>query len=45
MNTILRWDPMGRTRWNPLKDRNELESHLATCLPVGRRRATVERKP
>ena len=30
MNTILRWDPMSRTRWNPLKDRDELESRLAT---------------
>jgi HSP20 family protein len=32
MNTILRWDPMSRTRWNPLKDRDELESRLATLF-------------
>jgi HSP20 family protein len=32
MNTILRWDPMNRTRWNPFKDRDELESRLATLL-------------
>jgi HSP20 family protein len=32
MNTILRWDPMSRTRWNPFKDRDELESRLATMF-------------
>ena len=32
MNTILRWDPMSRTRWNPFKDRDELESRLATLF-------------
>ena len=32
MNTILRWDPVSRTRWNPLKDRDELESRLAAML-------------
>ena len=32
MNTLLRWDPISRTRWNPLKDRDELESRLATML-------------
>jgi len=32
MNTILRWDPMNRTRWNPFKDRDELESRLATLF-------------
>lgn len=31
MNTLLRWDPL-RTRWNPFKDRDELESRLATML-------------
>lgn len=31
MNTLLRWDPF-KTRWNPLKDRDELESRLATML-------------
>jgi HSP20 family protein len=29
MNTLLRWDPINRTRWNPFKDRDELESRLA----------------
>lgn len=32
MNTILRWDPMSRTRWNPSTDRDELGSRLATLL-------------
>ena len=32
MNTLLRWDPVSRTRWNPLKDRDDLESRLATLL-------------
>ena len=34
MNTLLRWDPTSRTRWNPFKDHdhNELESRLATLL-------------
>ena len=32
MNTLLRWDPMSRTQWNPFKDRDELESRLATML-------------
>ena len=32
MNTILRWDPMSRTQWNPFKDRDELESRLATLF-------------
>ena len=31
MNTLLRWDPF-KTRWNPLKDRDELESRLATLF-------------
>ena len=31
MNTLLRYDPF-RTRWNPLKDREELESRLAALL-------------
>lgn len=31
MNTLLRWDPF-KTRWNPLKDRDDLESRLATML-------------
>jgi HSP20 family protein len=31
MSTIVRWDPM-RTRWNPFKDRDELESRLATMF-------------
>jgi HSP20 family protein len=31
MNTLLRWDPF-KTRWNPLKDRDELESRLATMF-------------
>ena len=35
MNTILRWDPMNRTRWNPFKDRDELESRLATLFTGG----------
>ena len=32
MNTILRWDPTRGTRWNPFKDRDELESRLATLF-------------
>ena len=34
MNTLLRWDPTSRTRWNPFNDhdRDELESRLATLL-------------
>jgi HSP20 family protein len=32
MNTILRWDPTSRTRWNPFKDQDELESRLATLF-------------
>jgi HSP20 family protein len=34
MNTLLRWDPISRTRWNPFKDhdRDELESRLAMLL-------------
>lgn len=35
MNTILRWDPMNRTRWNPFKDRDELEGRLATLFTGG----------
>lgn len=31
MNTLVRWDPF-RTQWNPSKDRDELESRLATML-------------
>lgn len=37
MNTLLRWDPF-RTRWHPLKDREELDSRVATLL--GTRAAT-----
>jgi HSP20 family protein len=33
MNTLLRWDPF-KTRWNPLKDRDELESRLATMFAI-----------
>ena len=32
MNTILRLDPMSRTRWNPSNNRDELESRLATLF-------------
>lgn len=32
MNTLLRWDPVSRARWNPFKERDELESRLATVL-------------
>jgi len=32
MNTLLRWDPVSRARWNPFKERDELESRLATLL-------------
>ena len=39
MNTLLRWDPLTRTQWNPFKDRDELESRLATMLAT--REATV----
>jgi HSP20 family protein len=38
MNTLLRWDPMSRTQWNPFKDREEWESRVATML--GTRAAT-----
>lgn len=31
MNTLVRWDPF-RTQWNPLKDRDDLESRLATIF-------------
>ena len=37
MNTLIRWDPF-KTRWNPLKDRDELESRLASMF--GTREAT-----
>ena len=37
MNTLVRWDPF-KTQWNPLKDRDELESRLATMF--GTREAT-----
>ena len=37
MNTLLRWDPF-RTRWNPLKEREDLDSRLAAML--GTREAT-----
>ena len=34
MNTLLRWDPTSRTRWNPFKhsDQDELESRLTALL-------------
>ncbi|MCM3904243.1 MAG: Hsp20/alpha crystallin family protein [Pyrinomonadaceae bacterium] len=32
MNTLLRWDPISRTQWNQFKDRDGLESRLATML-------------
>ena len=31
MNTLVRWDPF-RTQWNPLKDREDLESRLTSML-------------
>jgi HSP20 family protein len=37
MNTRLRWDPF-RTRWHPLKDREDVDSRLATL--IGTREAT-----
>ena len=37
MNTLVRWDHF-KTMWNPLKDRDELESRLATMF--GTREAT-----
>lgn len=37
MNTLLRWDPF-KTRWNPSKERDELEGRLATLF--GLREAT-----
>ena len=37
MNTLVRWDLL-KTRWTPLKDREDLESRLATML--GTREAT-----
>ena len=41
MNTLLRWDPVSRTRWNPFKDRDDLESRVATLLAA--REATANR--
>jgi HSP20 family protein len=38
MNTLLRWDPMSRTQWNPFKDWEEWENRVATML--GTRAAT-----
>ena len=38
MHTLLRWDPMSRTQWNPFKEREEWESRVATML--GTRAAT-----
>lgn len=32
MNTLLRWDPVSRTRWNPFRERDDLESRVATLL-------------
>ncbi len=32
MNTLLRWDPISRTQWNPFKDREEWENRVATML-------------
>ncbi len=32
MNTLLRWDPVSRTRWDPFKDRDDLEGRVATLL-------------
>jgi HSP20 family protein len=32
MNTLLRWDPLNRTRWNPFKDREDMENRLATMF-------------
>lgn len=32
MNTLLRWDPISRTRWSPYKDQHEFENRLATML-------------
>ncbi|MCI1279167.1 MAG: Hsp20/alpha crystallin family protein [Nitrospira sp.] len=31
MSTLIRWDPF-RVQWNPLKERDELESRLSTFL-------------
>ena len=40
MNTLLRWDPF-KTRWNPSKERDELEGRLATLFGLGKQRAMV----
>ena len=32
MNTLLRLDPISRTRWNPFMERDDLESRLATMF-------------
>jgi|CXWL01.1.fsa_nt_gi HSP20 family protein len=32
MNTLVRWDPISGTRWNPFKDREDLERRLASRL-------------
>jgi transposase-like protein len=35
MTTLLRWDPTSRPRWYPFKDRDDLESQLATREATG----------
>jgi HSP20 family protein len=32
MNTLVRWDPLSGTRWNPFKDREEWERRVASML-------------
>ena len=41
MNTLLRWDPISRTQWNPFKDREEWESRV---VPAALRAASVARR-
>jgi HSP20 family protein len=34
MNTLLRWDPISRTRWNPFKEMQELETRWPSMFSL-----------
>ena len=44
MNTLLRWDPVSRARWNPFKERDELESRVATLFAAREATANGEKE-
>ena len=44
MNTLLRWDPVSRARWNPYKERDELESRVATLFAAREATANGEKE-